>query len=576
MSGGIDSSVIKILNNVTSGNPTPEFVNNGNFTDIEEVVITNMKPLSGKKADLILPGKIEMPEMPKIGDNIRLNNYSQTYTTGEDKVHLYKFGDPLTLNFKVIIDYNKKTGLFADESFDDSALTFLKRIGETHRYEMLKHWIKVFQSLVKDFDYLFLDIDGLEVVQTKPNHEFFFDSDKIKLTFRETTDMLIQSLITTYKNIVYDSIRKVTVLPSNLRKFDCYVVVFSAGYYNILFHDFNETNKNDMDARVLPTKKKLADEILDLSTVNDFNHTLYEFVSCSIDNESGSMYLDNISNEMTGEYVKNNISFTYKFASVSGTYNNIMGDENWFSILAQAAAENKLNNVARMQYVNNVGTGINPGSEFKADGKDFFSKENLQNILGNTVIDKKLLNDVKSFASKDTLKGIFNSVKTSTLTKLEDKLVNQLPTKLLGPHTVLGQTLQKLNPEHVTNMIQNTVDLGIGKVQDLFDDGVTNVNNLLFNNYSDNLVDVYNNVFAGYKPNNKIEVIEQNPSVPYFDENPNNEYTGLNYVKPINPTLDETLDDNKFVKGRNGIGFFNTKSDQLIKNSNNISIRKGF
>ena len=572
MSGGINSPYINILNNITSNDPNKEFINNGDAKNIDEVVITSIpKPLKGKNMDIILPGKTENDlKIPEIGDEIRLNNYSQTYTTGEDKVHFYKFADPLTLNFKVIIDYDKKSGLFADESTGkDSALAYLKRIGEYQRYDMLKHWIQVFKSLVKDFDFLFLDIDGLDVVQNKPNHEFFLDKEKIKITFRETTDMLIQSLLTTYNHIVYDKIRKVSVLPSNLRKFDCYVVVFSAGYYNILFHDTNN-NTSNLDDKVLPTKRKLSDEIFNINTINNFNHTLYEFVSCSIDPDSGSMYTDNISNEMSSDYVKNNLTFTYKFATFSGTYNNIMGDENWYSILAQASAENKLQNLARLQYVNNVkNNNIIPN-------ENLFSKENLSKILDNTVIDKKLLDNISSFGKIDTYKNIFKGIKTNTIEKLKDKAINQLPSKLLGPHSVIGQTLQKFNPETVKNMIQNTVDLGISKLQDIVDDGITNVNNLILHNYNDNLVDAYKNVFDKYVKN-EIKIVETKETKPYFDSNPNNIYNDTNqYIRPENPNIDENMNKNKFVKGRNGISFFDNSDKNFNKNSENIYIRKGF
>ena len=575
MAGGISNPFVNILNNITASNPNNPSNPNDDVAlngEIKQVDFVKLTPTKMKMGDVIMPNGIDL-KIPEIGDNIQLNNYSQTYTTAEDKLHLYKFGDPLSLNWKLIIDYDRKAGLFADESNPDSALAFLKRIGDEERYDMLNHWIKVFKSLVKDFDFLFLEIDGLDVVQNKPNHEFFLDKEKIKITLRETTDMLVQSLLVTYNNIVYDKIRKVTVLPSNLRKFDCYVVVFSAGYYNILFHDIDSSNPNNLDNKVLPTKRKLSDEIFDIKSIGNFNHTLYEFVSCSFDFESGSMFADNLSNEMSGDYVKNNITFKYKFASFSGTFNNIMGDENWYSILAQAAAENKLKNIARFQYIQNA------SSDFKADGKDFLSSSNLNTMLGNTVLGSTIDN-IKTFGNKDTYKNIFNSVKSNTLTKLEDKLVNQLPTKLLGPHTVIGQTLSSFNPTQVTNMIQNTVDLGINKIQDLYDTGVTKLNNLIFNNYSDNLVDLYNNVFASYKQTNPVEVLEQGPSKPYYDDNPNNNYNDPNpYSRPNTLTVDETLDDTKFVRGNNGLSFFGTTNEEQGKfknNSKNLYVRKGF
>lgn len=583
MSNGkvIDPSVIKVLNNVNASNPDFYYEQG----EIEEVSLTKLTPIKGKQLDVILPN-INPTDIPNIKDFkpaenlIQMGNYSQTYTTAEDRIHLYKFADPLTLNFKVLIDFNKPSGLFADFDESDpnsektnSALGYLWRIGETERYYMLKQWINNFTALVKDFDFLFLDIEGLDVVQTKPNHEFFLDKEKIKITFRETTDMLIQSMITSYNTIVYDKIRKVTVLPSNLRKFDCYVIVFSAGYYNMLFHDIDNQNPDNLDNKVLPTKRKLSDEMLTLDTIDEFTHTLYEFISCNIDPESGSMFTDTISNEMTGDYVKNNLTFTYKFANVSGTYNNITGNENWFSILARASAENKLQNTQRLQVINSLQNNVSADSS--KDGKNIFSKDNLNKILDNTVINKKLLNNLKEFKNLDNYKNIYKKVKGKTLSHLEDKLVNDLPTKLLGPNSIIGKNLQKLNMNELNNLVQNTADLGISKLQDLYETGITKVNNLLSSNYNDNLVDVYDNIFGG-KIKNQIEIIEQ-PKKDKYNYNNSDDYTEQGYIRPDNPRYDESLDDDKFIKSTNGISFFGAANEEKFRQvTNNITIRKGF
>lgn len=583
MSNGkvIDPSVIKVLNNVNASNPDFYYEQG----EIEEVSLTKLTPIKGKQLDVILPNT-NPTDIPNIKDFkpaenlIQMGNYSQTYTTAEDRIHLYKFADPLTLNFKVLIDFNKPSGLFADFDESDpnsektnSALGYLWRIGETERYYMLKQWINNFTALVKDFDFLFLDIEGLDVVQTKPNHEFFLDKEKIKITFRETTDMLIQSMITSYNTIVYDKIRKVTVLPSNLRKFDCYVIVFSAGYYNMLFHDIDNQNPDNLDNKVLPTKRKLSDEMLTLDTIDEFTHTLYEFISCNIDPESGSMFTDTISNEMTGDYVKNNLTFTYKFANVSGTYNNITGNENWFSILARASAENKLQNTQRLQVINSLQNNVS--ADISKDGKNIFSKDNLNKILDNTVINKKLLNNLKEFTNLDNYKNIYKKVKGKTLSHLEDKLVNDLPTKLLGPNSIIGKNLQKLNMNELNNLVQNTADLGISKLQDLYETGITKANNLLSSNYNDNLVDVYDNIFGG-KIKNQIEIIEQ-PKKDKYNYNNSDDYTEQEYIRPDNPRYDESLDDDKFIKSTNGISFFGAANEEnFTQVTNNITIRKGF
>ena len=597
----VNPNLVKILNNVSAQNPNiPEFGNNGKFTDIEEVIINASKSLKSKNSDLMGPNL--STELPNIGQNVSLNNYNETYTTGEVKARLAKFADPLTINYKLILDFDRKSGLLASEDNVDSALAFLKRIGDKERYEMLNHWIMLFQTIVKDYDFLFMDVEGLQEVQFNHPTKFFLDNNKLKFTVRETLDMMFQALITTYRDICYDNIRGVTVLPSNLQKFDCYVVVYSAGYYNILFHDFNNESSDDLDLKVLPTKRKLSDEYFNLDTITDFNHMLYQFVSCKFDFESGQDFLSSISNDMSSDIVKNNITLTYKFANSSGTFNNITGNDNFFNVLALAAAENKLRNEVALTQSNTIkptGEGIenesnsplsgNSYNPFNPNSKSkFWNNNKVKKILSNTKIDEQLQGAYKQFSNKDTYKNIYKNLKETTINKLNDKLMNQIPTKLLGPHTVLGNLFEGLNVDNVTNILQNTIDKGINVFGDKIDTGITKVNNLLFNNFSDDLVEIYNNVFQQNNVN-QIQVIEQTPKPPYPQKE--EKYEGIdNYVRPDNPNISNddskfisdkinpTLENSKqkFTKGTEGLTFFGSKSETFNKGNNNIYVRKTF
>lgn len=255
---------------------------------------------------------------------------SQEYTTGENKARRHKFGDPIQLNFRWFIDFSNVTGLFG--AGEDSALQYLIRIGEVNRAEMLKRWIAIFRVFIKELDFLVLNVEGLEAVQTWKNEHTFLDKERLKITCRETTDMLLHGLIVNYKAIVYDLTRGVRVIPQNLCRFDSYIVVFPSGYYNEQLYGGNE--------KTLPTKGKLADENLNLKTLGEFNHTLYTFNGCMFDMDSGSSYVETISNEMSADILKNNFTMTYRFANVSGIWNNSFGGENYQSILAGVARMN--------------------------------------------------------------------------------------------------------------------------------------------------------------------------------------------------------------------------------------------
>lgn len=465
---------------------------------------SDLTAIKTKLSDVILPGisPDDYPNIPILGENesmeIKMNDYSQIYTTGEDRARVAKFTDPLNLNFKVFIDFDRKGGLVADESNVDSALAYLKRIGEIERYERLQVWIQNIKTLFSDYDFLFEEIEGLDIIQNqKPGQFFVYSPETVKIQFRETLDMYIQSLIVTYHHICFDKIRGVSVLPSNLRKVDLYVLVYAAGYFNMLFHDV--VSDETLDHLVLPTKRKLSQDVLSLDNLGEFNYTLYEIKSCEIDASSGSQFLSSISNEMSGDMVKNNLTFKYKFADFSGAYNNLMGGENFYSILALTAAANKVANQHKVTQFTSVLTN-SPNDQSSI----------WQKLKDSTTLDDTLLNSFNQFSQASTYTKMFQNIKGDTLARLNKIAFEDLPNKLLGPNSVITRTLEKFTPQYASLLVQNTIDRGISTgVNQYIDTPITKVNNLLLTGFSDDLVDIYKNMFP--KKVDGLQVIEQTP-----------------------------------------------------------------
>lgn len=420
--------------------------------------------------------------------NYNLDKYKD-YSTGEQRAFFSKYTDPLTLNFKLLIDFDATTGLFAAEENVNSALAYLKRIGpqENTRYEMLKHFIEVFKTFIKDYDFLILEIIGLDIIHNaKAFEQFIEEEDKIEVRIRETSDMLIQGLLATYRHIWFDNKRGVEVIPINLRRFNMNVLVFSAGYFNMLFYDdspeFKDEVENDSinERLIYPTIKKLDDRTFKNVSSEKYNHILFSIQGCSINNEeSGKSFVETVSNEMSSDYVKNTMVFNFRFAEYSGRFNNIMGDMDFLKLLTLMSAQNKVMNADKLD---NESTS-------------------LSSIL------------------KDTLKNSFNSLKTSTLQTVKSKAQNQI-NKLTSKNSVIGDILSKMNPEYATQMIQNTIDVGINKIETKYiDDPISRINNMLFQNFSNDLIDIYKNSI----PTNKnISLIE--------NTNNNNDINSSNYV----------------------------------------------
>lgn len=258
------------------------------------------------------------------------------YVTPEQKAMIDPYNDPAKLNFKFLIDFNSSSGLFASEDNVNSALAYLKRIGELTRYELLKTFIGQFKNIINNYEYLFMSVDGLDIIQNaKPYELFGGDSDKITLKMSEGTDFKIHGLLTTYRYIMYDDIRNVQVLPSNMQRFNCQVFVYNYGYYNGLLYDKNDNNSDNIEAVIFPTIKKVVENRFD-----EMNHLLFNISKCKFDvTESGKDFLGTVANNMDGDIVTNNITFGYKFAGIDGRYSNIMGEFNFGALMALDAVQ---------------------------------------------------------------------------------------------------------------------------------------------------------------------------------------------------------------------------------------------
>jgi len=438
-----------------------------------------------------------------------IDDNSESLITSEMRSYMSKFSDPLNLNFKLMVDYDKTSGLFADEDkYKDSALAYLKRIGENERYNMLLKWISVFKKFIKGFDFLIQEVEGIDEIINHKTGDMYTDDAKITVTIRETSDMLCQSLLTTWRHIWFDDIRCVEVIPINLRRFDLNILIFNSGYYNLAIYDDVETqffnglsnsvkNNDDYQKKMFPTIKKLSDKyFIENANKYDFNHHLIMLKSVLINNEeSGKNFFSTISNEMSDEGIKNSITFNFKFATYKGNFNNIFGEFDFVSLLAIAAVENKRMSIMTSAELNKemslAGNNTEPymtaEAKTKAKFSDYFKNTN----------------------------ETFKQIGIDTLNELKSKPA-EYTNNFFGPNSTIGSAIETItDPSLLANMTKNTIDLGITYIEDKYINGfVSNINSLVMNNFSENFVDVYNKYLVKTPTNiellNKDEKIQNN------------------------------------------------------------------
>jgi len=263
----------------------------------------------------------------------KLNNNPGDIITPEQKMAMDPFLGGVKLNFKLFFDFNSKKGLLADKSNTNSALAYLKRIGEDVRFQLLEEFIESLKKLQNEYEYLFQSVEGLqEIFNAKLYENFGTQDDKIFIKIQESLDFKIQALNILYKNIIYDGLRGVQVIPKNLLYFNMRIFVFNYGYYNSLLYDAAENNsEKKIIEQIFPTKKKLVH-----NNFKEMNHIFFNLVKCKfVDYELGKDFFSDVSNTFEGDnFVNQGLSILYNYASYNGRFNNIYGEVDLGALLA--------------------------------------------------------------------------------------------------------------------------------------------------------------------------------------------------------------------------------------------------
>jgi hypothetical protein len=340
----------------------------------------------------------------------QLGNYQEYVTSELRALTMRTYHDPLVLSFKVIFDYSKEYGLLSDETNVDSALAYLKRIGETARYTMLKQWISIWKTFWSQYDFLIQQVDGLAVVENWKPQDNFNESEKVVFQIRETADMMFTGLMATYRQIWHDDIRVVEVLPANLRRFDMTILVYNSSYYNPLIYDipYGSTINTEnipieqIEQVVFPTARKLSDQQFSLdTTAQQFNHMMYKFGDVNINtDETGSQFASSIQNEQSGTPLMQNLSLNFRFANYSGRFNNTMGNVNFATLLSMMSAQNRASSLSTATQAANNSLLSKLETSVIQQGKAAIT--DTVNIVKNTLLTKNVFigNIINSFTAE--------------------------------------------------------------------------------------------------------------------------------------------------------------------------------
>ena len=141
--------------------------------------------------------------------------------------------------------------LTTDEYYKySSAWSYLKMNGEEDRADKLKKFITLLSNISSYAPWTFKSISGLDTALERKTDEFKVEEERRKISIQcqpDTYDQRIGTLLDLYRDVVWSWGTKREMIPSNLRKFDMGIYIFSDPVKTIHQSNDEENSANLMD-----------------------------------------------------------------------------------------------------------------------------------------------------------------------------------------------------------------------------------------------------------------------------------------------------------------------------------------
>lgn len=282
---------------------------------------------------------------------------SSLFAPSEFRAMYMRYTDPLSLNFKLLINVNTKTGFFggawlavgksalsddevrsigsqAVKECPNSAIAYLFRIeggknGST-KLDRCRLWVELINDwvdLVRNWDFLQESVEGFDQIIQAQEHAAWVDAH-FSITFRENVTSRVQRVIDKYRNIWWDSSRGVQVLPRNLQAMDLSILVYNSGYwggkYDLPQGEYEKRYGNDGAWDMFPTLKKMQSlDVIHQKAKDDnypFIYHLFHFPSAYYNYDSGADYFGEVSNLGGSEPLHTKMVFDFFSVEYSNSF----------------------------------------------------------------------------------------------------------------------------------------------------------------------------------------------------------------------------------------------------------------
>lgn len=249
----------------------------------------------------------------------------------------HPYDEPTYLSFFLLFDWTGPRSPF----FNGQAAAFLRDVyGDEARAQKLEQFIKYLKKINLEMPWFWQSITGLQTAHTYGalQDPYLYNDAKIEIKCLDTLDFTVAGLFDLHRQIVLDTNRHVEILPSNLRKFTCYVHVQEIrNFVPFIGADSNVDQVKKLKGMSSKERKEALDQLKSTSAADGYKAVQDRLDSdqldwkakgmgprfvtrldgCKFDWDNGSKMFEEISNAEMGNPLEHTMCFYYEGGNVS-------------------------------------------------------------------------------------------------------------------------------------------------------------------------------------------------------------------------------------------------------------------
>ena len=203
------------------------------------------------------------------------------------------FDDPTTMGFRIEFMDGPASPLFNESSVGESAIRYLRSIGENTRAAKLKAFKRILFDVTRKYPYFYQQIDGISDIY-KFEKKTPYQPKNITITTLESIDLKISHIISYYMDAYFDMEYRRELIPDNLRWFECTITISEIRRFRTFVLNYNQGRQKDSMGMV--------------SANDDMSFYKIRMRECEFDMSSSMPYMNSLKSS-TPEMADNKLSF---------------------------------------------------------------------------------------------------------------------------------------------------------------------------------------------------------------------------------------------------------------------------